>query len=48
MDERLTALVCSVLAERDAVVIEMEVMPDHVHMLVEVDPQFGAPSWCGY
>jgi putative transposase len=21
--------------------IEMEVMPDHVHMLVKVDPQFG-------
>ena len=22
-------------------IIEMEVMPDHVHMLVEVDPQLG-------
>lgn len=22
-------------------VIELEVMPDHIHMLVEVDPQFG-------
>ncbi len=22
-------------------IIEMEVMPDHVHMLLEVDPQFG-------
>ncbi len=23
-------------------IIELEVMPDHVHMLIEVDPQFGA------
>ena len=22
-------------------IIEMEVMPDHVHLLMEVDPQFG-------
>jgi putative transposase len=22
-------------------IIEMEIMPDHVHMLIEVDPQFG-------
>src|ERR1700722_8635353 len=22
-------------------IIEMEIMPDHVHLLVEVDPQFG-------
>lgn len=22
-------------------IIEMEIMPDHVHLLMEVDPQFG-------
>ena len=22
-------------------IIEMEIMPDHVHILIEVDPQFG-------
>ncbi len=22
-------------------IIEMEIMPDHVHLLIEVDPQFG-------
>jgi len=22
-------------------ILEMEIMPDHVHLLVEVDPQFG-------
>ena len=25
----------------EAEIIEVEVMPDHVHLLVEVDPQFG-------
>ena len=39
VDERLRAIVRSVVAERDAEVIELEVMPDHVHLLVEVDPQ---------
>ena len=41
IDERLKAIIHSVVAERDATVIEMEVMSDHVHLLVEVDPQFG-------
>jgi REP element-mobilizing transposase RayT len=26
---------------RNAQLIELEVMPDHVHLLVDVDPQFG-------
>ena len=30
-----------VCAELDATLLESEVMPDHVHILVEVDPQFG-------
>jgi putative transposase len=30
-----------VALERQAEVIELEVMPDHVHVLVEVHPQFG-------
>lgn len=25
----------------DVDIIEMEIMPDHVHMLIQVDPQFG-------
>ncbi|MDO5139195.1 MAG: IS200/IS605 family transposase, partial [Oscillospiraceae bacterium] len=28
-------------ASINAEIIEMEVMPDHVHLLLEVDPQFG-------
>ena len=41
IDARLKAIIRSVVAERDATVIEMEVMPDHVRLLVEVGPQFG-------
>jgi putative transposase len=41
VDERLRAIVRDVAAETRSEVIEMEVMPDHVHLLVEVDPQFG-------
>ena len=26
-------------------IIEMEIMPDHVHLLVEVDPQFGVHKY---
>ncbi len=34
-------LVRDVVDEKGAWLIEMEVMPDHVHLLVEVDPQYG-------
>ena len=41
VDERLKDIIHQVAQEHDAEVIEMEVMPDHVHLLVEVDPQYG-------
>lgn len=41
VEERLKAIVHEVAQERQADIIELEVMPDHVHLLVEVDPQFG-------
>lgn len=41
VDVRLKAIIREVAAERQAGVIEMEVMPDPVHLLVLVDPQFG-------
>jgi putative transposase len=41
VDERLKAIIREVAAERQAAVIEMEVMPDHGHLLVSVAPQFG-------
>lgn len=41
VDERLKQIVRETCAETLAEVLEMEVMPDHVHLLVECDPQFG-------
>ena len=41
VDERLKEICREVAGELSFEIIEMEVMPDHVHMLVEVDPQFG-------
>lgn len=40
VDVRLKELIQSIAAESHFEVIEMEIMPDHVHLLLEVDPQF--------
>ena len=40
-DTRLKEIIRQVCLETDSEVLEMEVMPDHVHLLVDVDPQFG-------
>ena len=41
VDERLKQLIHEVARETQCEIIELEVMPDHVHILVEVAPQFG-------
>lgn len=41
MEERLKEVIAEVIAEKGAWLIELETMPDLVHLLVEVDPQFG-------
>lgn len=42
IEARLKEIVRSMCAEMDVQMIEMEVMPDHVHLLLAaVDPQFG-------
>jgi putative transposase len=38
---RLIEIVKQVCDERSATLVEIETMPDHVHLLVECDPQFG-------
>src|SRR3989442_6337908 len=38
---RLTQIMREVCQEHQAEVLSLEVMPDHVHVLLEVDPQFG-------
>jgi len=41
VDTRLKEIIIDTVLEFQADLIELEVMPDHVHLLVEVDPQFG-------
>ena len=41
VDERFRQIARQVADELHFEIIEMEVMPDHVHMLLEVDPQLG-------
>ena len=41
VDVRLKALIESICEESKIDIIEMEIMPDHVHLLIEVDPQYG-------
>ena len=41
VDKRLKEIFDQVAKELSCEVLELEVMPDHVHMLCEVDPQFG-------
>ena len=41
IEARLKELVQETCLELQCELIELEIMPDHVHLLVEVDPQFG-------
>lgn len=41
VDERFKELCHEICNEYRIDLLEMEVMPDHVHLLLEVDPQFG-------
>ena len=41
VDARLKELLLEYAANLSVDILEMEIMPDHVHMLMEVNPQFG-------
>jgi putative transposase len=41
IEERLKQLVREVAGEKGAWIVALDVLPDHVHLLVGVDPQFG-------
>ncbi|MFI6798624.1 IS200/IS605 family transposase [Streptosporangium canum] len=41
IEARLKELIHEVIEEKGAWPVEVDVMPDHVHLLVEVDPQLG-------
>jgi len=40
-DERLKEILYEVCEEKNAELLELEVIPDHVHVLINVDPQYG-------
>lgn len=39
--ERLKEIIQQVCAEHEAEILSLDIQPDHVHLLVECDPQFG-------
>lgn len=41
VDAHLKQIITEVCTETTSEMFELEVMPDHVHLLVECDPQFG-------
>ena len=41
MEQRLREIIVEVIAEKGAWLVELQTMPDHVQLVVEVDPQFG-------
>ena len=41
VEARLRELIVESCINMNVDIIEMEIMPDHVHILIEVDPQFG-------
>lgn len=41
VDVRLKELIQQTCEQLNVEIIEMEIMPDHVHLLLEVNPQFG-------
>ena len=41
LDERLKQIIHEVCEEQQAEIEEVEVIPDHVHLLISIDSQFG-------
>ena len=41
VEHRQKEVMVEVCNELNVEILEMEIMPDHVHLLLEVDPQFG-------
>jgi putative transposase len=48
VDARLKEIISEVCIETSSELLELEVMPDHVHVLVECDPQFGIAKLVRY
>jgi putative transposase len=41
VERRLKQISAEVVEETDSILVETEVMPDHVHLLIDVDPRLG-------
>lgn len=41
VDKRLKTILYEVANEVNAEIFELEIMKDHVHLLIEIDPQYG-------
>jgi putative transposase len=41
VDSRLKEIIQQVCTDLRAELLQLEILPDHVHLLVEVDPQYG-------
>jgi putative transposase len=41
VDQRLKVLIQEIADELKCDIVQLEIMPDHMHILCEVDPQFG-------
>ncbi len=41
VDERLKEIIHETSDQMSSEILELEIMPDQVHLLIEVDPQFG-------
>ncbi|GAG69229.1 unnamed protein product, partial [marine sediment metagenome] len=41
VERRLKEIIIDITEKQNAEIIKIQIMPDHVHMLVEVDPQYG-------
>lgn len=48
IETRLKELIIETCSEISVDIIEMEIMPDHVHLLIEVDPQYGVHTAVKY
>lgn len=45
---RLKEIIRSIASQKKSELIELEVMPDHIHLLIEVDPQsWNSPNCTG-
>jgi len=41
VDKRLKQIIAEVVEETNSILFEIEVMPDYVHLLIDVEPQLG-------